>query len=232
MGMVRRLKHGPINAAKVLPPALVTALQQVAAGRHVYIPAVESPVVRRWREARQAQQRGASCGWIAQSLGLTPRAVTRLLASPSPPTSRAVAATFATPQGRAVLKRIQQHVEACVLYVPVAVSKTDQRRRRIAGLFIRGWTLVRVAAHLQMSARQVARLYQAWKAEQEQQGRTVIPGQPLYSVEDRRRAAAEREQRRRARLADQQRRAEQVRLRAIFGDEGVEYLPFRPVPLD
>jgi len=38
--MVRRLKHGPINAAKVLPPALVTALQQVAAGRHAYIPAV------------------------------------------------------------------------------------------------------------------------------------------------------------------------------------------------
>ncbi len=185
--MVRRLKHGPVNAAKVLPPALVTALQQVAAGRHVYIPAVESPVVRRWREARRYQQLGYPITRIAQQLEL---------------------------------------------YVPVAVSKTDQRRRRIAGLFIRGWTLVRVAAHLQMSARQVARLYQAWKAEQEQQGRTVIPGQPLYSVEDRRRAAAEREQRRRARLADQQRRAEQARQRAIFGDEGVEYLPFRPVPLD
>jgi hypothetical protein len=42
--MVRRTKHGPVNAAKVLPPALVTALQQVAAGQHVYIPAIESPV--------------------------------------------------------------------------------------------------------------------------------------------------------------------------------------------
>lgn len=230
--MVRRLKYGPVNAARVLPPALVTALQQVAAGRHVYIPAVESPVVRRWREARRYQQLGYPITRIAQQLEIAPRAVTRLLASPAPPTSRAMAAAFATPQGRALLRRIQQHVEACVLYVPVAISKTDQRRRRIAGLFIRGWTPARVAAHLQMSARQVARLYQAWKAEQEQQGRTVVPGQPLYSAEDRRRAAAEREHRRQARLADQQRRAEQARQRAIFGDGGVEYLPFRPVPLD
>lgn len=35
--MVKRTKHGPVNATKVLPVSLVTALQQVAAGRHVYI---------------------------------------------------------------------------------------------------------------------------------------------------------------------------------------------------
>lgn len=230
--MVRRTKHGPVNAAQVLPPALLTALQQVAAGRHVYIPAVESPVVRRWREARRYQQLGHPITRIAQQLEIAPRAVTRLLASPPPPTSRAVAAAFATLQGNALLRRIQQHVEACVLYVPVAVSKADQRRRRIAGLFIRGWTSARVAAHLSLSARHVARLYQAWKAEQEQQGRTVIPGQPLYSAEDRRREAAAREQRRRARLAAQHRRAEQAREREIFGEDGVEYVSFRPVPLD
>jgi AraC-like DNA-binding protein len=230
--MVRRAKHGPVNAAKVLPPALVTALQQVAAGQHVYIPAVESPVIRRWREARRYQQLGYALPRIAEQLAIAPRAVTRLLASPPPPTSRAVAARFATPQGRALLRRIQQHVEACVLYVPVAVSKADQRRRRIAGLFIRGWTPARVAAHLQLSARHVARLYQAWKAEQEQQGRTVVPGQPLYSAEDRRREAAAREQRRRERRAAQQQREDAARQRALFGDMPVIVVSTRPVPLD
>jgi hypothetical protein len=229
--MVRRTKHGPVNASTVLPPALVTALQQVAAGQHVYIPAIESPVIRRWREARQYQQQGYTITRIAQQLEIAPRAVTRLLALP-PPASRTVAARFATPQGRALLRRIQQHVEACVLYVPVAVSKVDQRRRRIAGLFTRGWTSARVAAHLQMNARHVERLYQAWKAEKERDGRTVVPGRPLLTVEDRRRAAVERDQRRRARLAAQQRRAEQAREREIFGDDGVEYVSFRPVPLD
>lgn len=229
--MVRRTKHGPVNASTVLPLALVTALQQMAAGQHVYIPAVESPVARRWREARQFQQLGYTITRIAQQLEIAPRAVTRLLASP-PPASRAVAARFATPQGRALLRRIQQHVEACVLYVPVAVSKVDQRRRRIAGLFSRGWTAARVAAHLQMNARHVERLYQAWKDEKERDGLTVVPGRPLLTVEDRQRAAAERDQRRRERLAAQQRRTEQAREREIFGEDGVEYVSFRPVPLD
>jgi hypothetical protein len=229
--MVRRTKHGPVNAAHVLPPALVIALQQRAAGQHVYIPAVESPVARRWREARRYQQLGYTIPRIAQQLEIAPRAVTRLLASP-PPASRTLAARFATPQGRALLRRIQQHVEACVLYVPVAISKVEQRRRRLSGLFTRGWTPARVAEHLHMNTRHVARVYQAWKTEQEQQGRTVIPGQPLYTAEDRRRAVAEGDQRRRARLATQQRRAEQVREREIFGADGVEYVSFRPVPLD
>jgi len=232
MGTVQRLKHGPVNAANVLPPALVTALQSLAAGQHLYIPAIESPVVRRWREARQAQQRGASLPMMAQQLGIAPRAVARLLAAPAPPASRAVAAQFATPQGRALLRRIQRHVEACVLYVPVAVRKVDQRHRRIQRLFSLGWTPARVAVHLHMNARHIARIFQSWKAEQEQHGRTVIPGQPLYSAEDRRRAAAEHEQRRRARLAAQQRRAEHAREREIFGDEGVERVSIRPVPLD
>lgn len=138
--MVKRTKHGPVNATKVLPPALVTALQQVAAGQHVYIPAIVSPVARRWREARQYRQLGYSITDIAQQLEIEPRAVTRLLAAPSPPYSRAVAAHFATPKARALLRRIQQHVEACVLYVPTAVSKVELRRRRIHRLFTLGWT--------------------------------------------------------------------------------------------
>ena len=77
--MVQRLKHGPVNAATVLPPALVTALQQLSAGQHIYIPAIESPVARRWREARQAQQHGTSLPMIARQLGIAPRAVERLL---------------------------------------------------------------------------------------------------------------------------------------------------------
>lgn len=109
--MVQRLKHGPANAAVVLPPALVTALQQLAAGQHIYIP----PVARRWREARQAQQHGTSLPMIARQLGISPRVVARLLAAPAPPTSRAVAAKFATPQGRVLLQQIHHHVEACVL---------------------------------------------------------------------------------------------------------------------
>jgi AraC-like DNA-binding protein len=119
-----------------------------------------------------------------------------------------------------------------VLYVPVAVSKADQRRRRITGLFTRGWTAARVAVHLQLSARHVARLYQAWKTEQEQQGRTVVPGQPLYSAEDRRREAAAREQRRRERRAAQQQREDAARQRALFGDLPVIVVSMRPVPLD
>lgn len=230
--MVQRLKHGPVNAAKVLPPALVTALQQLAAGQHIYIPAIESPVVRRWREARQAQQHGTALPLIARQLGIAPRAVARLLAAPAPPASRAVAATFATPQGRALLQRIHHHVEACVLYVPVAVSAVAKRRRRLSGLFTRGWTPARVAEHLHMNTRHVARVYQTWKTEQEQHGRTVIHGQPLYTAEDRRRAAVEGDQRRRARLAAQQRQIELAREREIFGDAGVERVSIRLVPLD
>ena len=90
--MVKRMKQGPVNAVAVLPAPLVKALQQVASGRHVYKPAVESPVARRWREARQFRQLGYSITDIAQQLEIEPRAVTRSLAAPSPPYSRAVAA--------------------------------------------------------------------------------------------------------------------------------------------
>lgn len=229
--MVKRTKHGPVNAAKVLPPPLVTALQQMAAGRHVYIPALESPAARRWREARQFQQKGYTIPEIAHQLDVEPHAVTRLLASPPPPASRAVAARFGTPTGKVLLRRIQQHVEACVLYVPTAVSKVALRRRRIHRLFTLGWTPARVATHLQMNTRHVHRLFHAWQAEKASEGITVIPGQPLYRAEDRRREAMERDQRHRARIAEQERRAEQARQREVFGGE-VEQVSVLPVPLD
>ncbi len=230
--MVQRLKHGPVNAATVLPPTLVTALQQLAAGQHIYIPAIESPVARRWREVRQAQQHGTSLPVIARQLGIAPRAVERLLAAPAPPASRAMAAKFATPQGRVLLQQIHHHVEACVLYVPVAVSAVAKRHRRLSGLFTRGWTPARVAAHLQMHVRHVTRVYQIWKTKQERHGRTVILGQPLFTAEDRRRAAAECKQRHRERLVAQQRQDEQAREREIFGDRGVDRVSIRLVPLD
>lgn len=230
--MVKRTKQGPVNAAAVLPAPLVKALQQVASGRHVYIPAVESPVARRWREARQYRQLGHSITDIAQQLEIEPRAVTRLLAAPSPPYSRAVAAHFDTPKARALLRRIQQHVEACVLYVPVAVSKVELRRRRIHRLFTLGWTPARVATHLKMNARYVDRVFQAWQTLKESEGITVVPGQPLHSAEDRQRDAVERERRQRQRRAEKTRQAELARQRAIFGDEGIEQVSVHPVPFD
>jgi len=230
--MVKRTKHGPVNAAAVLPAPLVKALQQVVSGRHVYIPAVESPVARRWREARQYRQLGYLITDIAQQLAIEPRAVTRLLAAPSPPYTRAVAAHFDTPKARALLRRIQQHIEACVLYVPAAVSKVELRRRRIHRLFTQGWTPARVATHLKMNARYVDRLFQAWQTLKESEGITVVPGQPLYNAEDRRRIATKHDQRQRQRRAEQARQAELARQRAIFGDEGIEQVSVHPVPFD
>jgi len=230
--MVKRIKQGPVNAATVLPASLVKELQKVASGRHVYIPAVESPAALRWREARQYRQLGYSVTDIAQQLEIAPRAVTRLLAAPSPPYSHAVAAHFATPTARALLRRIQQHIEACVLYVPAAVSKVELRRRRIHRLFTLGWTPARVATHLKMNARYVDRLFQAWQALKERDSITVMPGQPVSSAEDRRRDAVERDQRQRQRSAEKTRQAELARQCAIFGDDGIEQVSVHPVPFD
>jgi len=229
LAMVKRMKYGPVNAATVLPAPLVKALQQVVAGRHVYIPAVESPVARRWREARQYRQLDYSVTDIAMQLEIEPRAVTRLLAAPSPPNSRAVAAHFDTPKTRAILLRIQHHVEACVLYVPTAVSKVELRRRRIYRLFTLGWTPSRVATHLMMNARYVDRLFQSWQTLKESEGIIVVPGHPLHSAEDRRRDA---DQRQRQRSAEKVCQTELARQCVIFGDEEIEQVSVHPVPLD
>jgi len=130
------------------------------------------------------------------------------------------------------LRRIQQHIEACVLYVPAAVSKVELRRRRIHRLFTQGWTPARVATHLKMNARYVDRLFQAWQTLKESEGITVVPGQPLYNAEDRRRIATKHDQRQRQRRAEQARQAELARQRAIFGDEGIEQVSVHPVPFD
>jgi len=122
--MVKRTKHGPVNATAVLPASLVKALQRGGVGAGG-IPS-GTPV--------------AGSMAISQQLEIELRAVTRLLVPPSPPYSRAVAARFDTPKARALLQCIQQHVEACVLYVPVAVSKVELRQRRIHRLFTLGWT--------------------------------------------------------------------------------------------
>jgi AraC-like DNA-binding protein len=230
--MIKRTKHKPLNAASALPTPLVTALQQVAAGQYIYIPAIESPTSRRWRDARQYQQLGYSPTDIAKYLKIEPRTVKRLLASPPPPYTHAAAAHFTTPKTQELLRRIQQHVQAGVLYVPVAVSKVEKRQQRIQHLLTLGWIPARVATHLKMNARYVNRLFQAWKSLKESEGITVVLGQPLYSVKDKQRNAVERDRKQRERIAKQQRQIEQARQRAICSDEMVTIPKVRILPLD
>ena len=229
--MVRRMKHGPVNAATVLPVRLLKALQRHAAGRQVYIPATESPAARRWREAYDYHRQGHDAVSIARRLEIHPRYVAQLLAAPPPPPSRAQAVCFAGPKGRALLSRIRQHVEACVLYVPVIITAATKRRRRIHRLFTLGWTPARVATHLHMNAQYVGRLFRTWRALHEAEGRTVVVGQPLYSAADRRQAALARERRQRQRRMERAQRADASRRRALFGED-VEMVNLRPLVID
>jgi hypothetical protein len=222
----------PRNAAAVLPAPLLAELQRVVSGRQVYIPSIESPATRRWREAYAYHRQGHSAASIAQRVGLHPRYVPQLLAAPPPPPPRARAACFAGPRGLALLRRLQQHVQGGVLYVPVPVSAATKRYRRLARLFSQGWTPARVARQVTMHVQSVRRVFRAWRFEQEICGRTVVVGQPLMTAEEKQRRAAEQEQRRRERRAAQQQREEQARLREIYGDAEVIVVSVRPVFLD
>jgi hypothetical protein len=53
---------------------------------------------------------------IGHLLGITPRAVARLLAAPQPPRTRVATRRFDTPERRALLREVQQYVQARVLY--------------------------------------------------------------------------------------------------------------------
>jgi DNA-binding transcriptional regulator LsrR (DeoR family) len=139
------------------------------------------------------------------------------------PRARAAAALFNTPAKRAVLRRVQEHVESCILYVPTAVSKAERRRQRIHRLFVRGWTTARVAKHLGMNARYVGRLYAAWASAREAEGRTVVPGKPLRSPEERAREHEAAVKRKDVRAALAQERKADAAIRAI--GEGWERPP-------
>jgi len=222
----------PRNAATVLPAPLLAELQRLVSGRQVYIPQPESPAARRWREAQDFHRRGYPHAWIARQLGLHPRYVPQLLAAPPPPSTRARAACFRGPRGRALLRRLQQHVQGCTLYVPVPMTAATKRARRLARLFAQGWTPARVARQVTMHVQSVRRVFRAWRFEQDICGRTVVVGQPLFTAEERQRQAAEQEQRRRERRAARQRREEQARLREIYGDAEVIVVSVRPLFLD
>jgi hypothetical protein len=223
----------PRNAATVLPaPPLLAELQRLVSGRQVYIPKPESPAARRWREAQDYHRRGYPHAWIARQLGLHPRYVPQLLAAPPPPSTRARAACFRGPGGRVLLHRLQQHVQGCILYVPVPITAATKRARRLTRLFAQGWTPARVARQVKMHVQSVRRIFRAWRFEQDICGRTVVVGQPLFTAEERQRQAADQEQRRRERRAARQRREEQARLREIYGDADVIVVSVRPLFLD
>jgi len=224
-------RQRPQNAAAVLPAPLLAELQRLVSGRQVYIPMVESPATRRWREAYAYHRQGHSAASIAQRVGLHPRYVPQLLAAPPPLPTRARAACFAGPRGLALLRRIQQHVQGGTLYVPVPMTAATKRYRRLARLFAQGWTPARVARQVRMHVQSVRRVFRAWRLEQAGCGRTVVVGQPLYSAADRRRAAQAKEQRQRHRRAERAQLAEASRRRALFGED-VEMVNLRTLVID
>jgi predicted transcriptional regulator len=223
------MKRGPVNAATVLPAELLPALQAMAAGRQVYIPARLSPVAARWEEARRLWTAGRSVEVIGHLLGITPRAVARLLAAPQPPRTRAAKRRFDTPERRALLREVQQYVQARVLYVPTAMSQVARRRRRMHRLFAQGWTADRVAAHLKMTPRYIGQLYEAWRRDREAEGRRVVPGQPLISLEERMREHEAAVRRKDLRAAAKRQRREDAEFHRVFGADAIRAPRVKPV---